>query len=765
MNEHLKRATAWIAAALALLVAGAVVVITADEGSPRRLTDRADRVLVISLPYTTWSDLEGPDLPNIDRLLARSSIASLTTRTTSPTDLIDGYVTVGAGTRATGGTVPTDGAAFGVDEMFGRDRAGDVYERQTGNDAPRNGIVHLGLGEIQKTNEEENLDALVGALGHALHEAGFSRAVIANADGGSRFSTFPEYQRLAVAALMGPSGQVPAGRVDAELLTDDPEFPFGRRLDVAEVGIAFADVWDDQSVVLVEASDVVRATRYAPFAIQGQRRFLYKEALRASDLLVGRLLEEVDPTRDAVVVVSPGPSALGETLSVVSVRAPGVEPGLLRSPSLRRPGFVQIVDVAPMILDLVGAERPTEINGRPMTIEDTKLGGSARRAFLIDEIDTADFRDSVVNPVIITFVVLEALLALGAVLVLRGRASPATQARVRFGAIALLAFIPVVYLARLIPFHEFAPAYPIFLIVATLALTYGCRALGRGHELDPPIIGLALIFVVLAGDVLLGAHLQLNSAFGYTPTVGVRISGFGNISYAALAAAAVLLAGLVAHRVPGRRGVHLAIGILALALVADAAPFWGADVGGVLSMVPAFGITAALLLGITVRWRWRTVLLCLGAVVIGVAVAAALDLSQPEAQRTHLGRFIEQVRDEGFSQVTGTVAHKVSQNLGTITSIWGLMLPGVLAFLVYVKFVSKRLTPLMDRVPELRSALVGFTILAVIGYVVNDSGINVPAMMLSILNATLIALLVTVDTSTGRARTTSKSAKKVRAAR
>ena len=42
----------------------------------------------------------------------------------------------------------------------------------------------------------------VGALGRALEDGGISRAVIANADGGSRFSTFPEYQRLAATALM-----------------------------------------------------------------------------------------------------------------------------------------------------------------------------------------------------------------------------------------------------------------------------------------------------------------------------------------------------------------------------------------------------------------------------------------------------------------------------------------------------------------------------------------------------------------------------------
>jgi hypothetical protein len=736
----------WLAAALALLIVAATVLVVTRE-SPRHLTDRADRVLIISLPYVTWSDLDGPELANIDHVIAGSSIASLTTRTVGRTDLSDGYLSVGAGARATGGGIATDGAAFGVDEPFGRDRAKDVYQRQTGR-AVDHGIVHLGIASIIDANEAENLDAVVGTLGDALRRGGYSRAVVANGDGGSPLSAFPEYQRMAVGALMSSTGYLPDGQVGTGLLSNDPEAPFGRRLNVNKAVAAFNDAWQkDRSVVLVEASDLVRATRYQPFAVKGQRRVLYKQALRASDRLVGRLLESVDPKHDAVILVSPVPSVLGETLTVMAVRAPGVEPGLLRSPSLRRPGFVQIVDVAPMILDLVGVKRPTDIHGRPMTVASTNRSIVERRASLVDEIEAADFRDEVVNAVIITFIVLTTALALGAALVLMGRGGAKWRARVRFTALALLAFVPSVYLARLVPFHDVKLLYPVFLIAASCGLAALYRRAGHRHELDPPIIALAVIVVLLVGDVMLGARLQLDSAFGYTPAIGVRISGFGNISYAALAASAVLLAGLVAHRVPDRRGVQLAIGILAFVLLADAAPIWGADVGGVLSMIPAYGVTAALLLGKRVRPKLRTVLICLGAVIIGVAIAAAIDLSQAEDQRTHLARFIEEVRDNGASTITDTISHKLSQNLGTITSIWGIMLPPALAFVAYLSFVSGRLGALVRRIPEMRAALIGFAVLAVLGYLLNDSGINIPAMMLAVLTSTLVALLVRRDPS------------------
>jgi hypothetical protein len=760
-----KRPAAWGAAALVVVVAAAAIVVATGGETRQRLTDRAGRVLVISLPHTAWEDLEVRGLPNLDQLMSESAIASLTTRTVGRRDLSAGYLTLGAGARASAANSATDGAAFGVREQYGRDTAGAVFARRTGTDVTH-GIVHLGLSEIIDTNEDEDLGAVIGALGDALRRGGISRALIANGDGGTPVSAFPEYQRHAVSALMSSAGRVPAGRVDAGLLTDDDDAPFGRRLDVGEAVAAFENVWTDRSVVLVEASDLVRAARYQAFALKGWRRILYKQALRESDRLVGRLLEHVDPSRDAVVVVSPSPSTLGNTLSALAVRAPGVEPGLLRSPSLSRAGFAQIVDVAPMILDLVGVTRPSEIRGRPPTVVLSNQTGAERRAFLVDESEAAQFRDAVVDPVIITFIVLQAALALGAVLVLTGRLGAIGRARVRFGALALLAFVPTVYLARVAPFHEAKPAYPLFLLAVSLALAFAYERFGRRHELDAPIIALAVVVGVLVGDVVLGARLQLDSAFGYTPTVGVRISGFGNISYAALAASAVLLAGLCAHRIGGGRGLRVAVAVLAVAFVADSAPFWGADVGGVLSMIPAFGITAVLLSGRRVRPKLRTALICLAAVLVGLALATALDLSRAEEDRTHLGRFIEQVRDEGSSRITDTVLHKLSQNLATITSIWGLMLPGVFAFLAYLSFASKHLATTFRRLPELRAAMIGFVILAVLGYVLNDSGINIPAMMLAILNATLVTVVVaqrrgtrssTTKSSGGSAKRTSRA--------
>src|SRR6185312_2699343 len=99
-----------------------------------------------------------------------------------------------------------------------------------------------------------------------------------------------------------------------------------------------------------------------------------------------------------------------------------------------------------------------------------------------------------------------------------------------------------------------------------------------------------------------GARLQFNTVFGYTPTVSGRYAGLGNLAYSAFSAAALLLAGLLAFQIRGRRGRYVAVALLGAAIVIDGAPMFGSDVGGVLSMVPAYALTATLLLGWKVRW-------------------------------------------------------------------------------------------------------------------------------------------------------------------
>jgi len=734
--------------ALASLVGSGVSV----PGPPAHAaTDRAtrvvDRVLIVSLPGVGWTDIDDGETPNLDALFRRSAIANLSTRApTLRTDLAAGYATLGSGDKAIGASSPVGGEAFGVNEPFGDGTAAEAFVRRTGRRADR-GIVHLGIPAVTAANAASLWEADLGTLGAALARDGFSRAVIANADIDPDELLEPAlestWHREAALALMEPGGTLPGGRVDDSLLEAAPEAPFGTRLDRSRVLQAFDTAWSDRAVVLVEGSDLARADAYAPAQNSSQRIASRARALEHTDELVGALLERVEPERDAVVVVGPAPRVTDRSaLTVVAVSAPGFRSGLLRSPTTLRSGSVQLMDIGPSVLDLVGADRPDSMRGRPV-----EAGGGGtladRRASLVDTDAAASFRTELRDPLTRGFVVLQILLAGGAIFVLVRRPRRGATALTWF-ALSMLGLVTTVYLARLVPFHEIGlAAYFGFLAVVSSALGAAFLLAGRRRRpVDSLVAGLGALVGVLVLDVVTGARLQFNSGFGFSPEVAGRFIGLGNIGYAFLAAGAVLLAGLAAHRLGGRTGAWTGIAVLAVAVVVDGAPFFGADVGGVLTMVPAFALTAAMLYG--KRIRAGAVVVLFAATGIAISIAAVVDSLRPADQRTHLGRLVEQVGGEGSSAFTTVVVRKLEMNLSTLASSdWRPIVVVVLALVAYLAWSRERhLSGLLTRVPEMRASLVGFAVVAALGYALNDQGIVIPAAMLAVLNPVLVVLVI-----------------------
>jgi len=715
----------------------------ADEAAGRD----EPRVLVISVPGLTWEDVDNnhDDIPNLAGLLDASAVADLATRTISRrATLADGYSTFNAGTRAVGAGGTADGEAFGVDEPFGIDTAGRVFERRTGEQVDR-GIVALSLAEIVAENDAELYDAEVVALGDALAQAGHPRAVIGNADGDQ--PPDPEeatYRRTVVEGLMGSDGVVPAGQVGPELLVEDAGAPFGLRLDNNAVAAAFSEVWNSGAVVLVEASDLVREDEYRSFATSDERPRLFREALQATDDLVGLLLDEVDLERDTVLVVGTSHPARQVRLTVAALHEPGVEAGLLRSGSTRRSGFVQLVDIAPTILDRLDIEKPDSMEGQPVSVGDRGGSTDDRRDFLVEADAAATFRDAQVGPVATLFVVVQLVLALGTMFAVVHPSRPSLRQVLFGGALVALAYLPAVYLARLLPFHDFGSvAYFAFLIVGAVALAGVYRLAGRGGSVDTLMVALGAIVAILLIDVVLGAHLQFNSALGYSPKVAGRFTGFGNLGYAALASSAVILAGLLAHRIGGRRGPRVAVALLALVFVIDAIPFWGSDVGGTLSLLPGYAVASYLLLGL--RVRVRTIVVCGVGAVAAVVLFGLVDLARPADQRSHLGRLFERIADDGWSSFATVIARKAGTNLsGLTTSVWMWMVPIAVGLVVWLVWKAPaRLRAIDRRIPQLRAAVVGLAIVGVLGFALNDTGIAVPAVMLAVANSVLIGLVAT----------------------
>ena len=739
-------------------VAGAADTTTTDAPTtstvpvPKTTHPGVRRVLVISIPGISWDDLDLTKLPNLRRLFARSAVADLSVRGVRRNpSLADGYVTIGAGTRSVAHS-SDDGECLETSEAFGDGTAQEELARRNGMataEIPDGSIACLAQHEIVSRNNGLLFNSQVSALGDALAAAGVNRAAIGNADPTLTPTQEADYRRWTPLALTDSNGLVPDGDVASSLLERDPAAAYGVRLDPDQVMAAFDRSWNrapERSVVMVEDSDLVRLQASSSVLTSHAKFLMQRRALQNLDALVGRLTEQVDPAHDAVIVVAPSQRSGPPRLTVVGLAAPGVKPGLATSAWTRHSGIVSIVDIGPTILDQLGLEPPARMEGRPMSFGRSGGDLAERVTWMVDVNRAAQFRDREIPQVTVWFVILQIVLTVLA-LVAFVRFGRRAQIAIELMALTLLGFLTATFLATVIPFYKIGTGpYWLFLfgvgfVIALLSWLTTDRA-----GVTTLIVALGILVGLIVIDVATGARLQFNTVFGYSPTVAGRFAGLGNLGYAQLAAGTVLLAGLVAYRIGGRRGAGVAIALMAIAIVVDGAPFFGSDVGGVLSMVPAYAVTATLLLGW--RIRWKLIALYAGATLLLIALFGAIDLSRPASKRTHLGRLIASGEGQGgFHNISTVIQRKISENTGVLFgSIWTIMLPVVLAGIAYLIYRAPgRMRGLHERIPQLSAALVGLLIVAVLGTALNDSGIAIAGVMLGVMTPVLVVVTMRGD--------------------
>ena len=438
-------------------------------------------------------------------------------------------------------------------------------------------------------------------------------------------------------------------------------------------------------------------------------------------------------------------------LHVAVAQGPGFTGGELSSATTRRAPFVQLSDVAPTVLAAFGIDPPSEMPYQPWRSEDGE-----RSADLAEEVDRLrDFNlhavrmGDLVPPFFLVIVLTQIVLYGGAYLVLRRVPDARVRGSVLIATqvVALLAAAGIVstYVANLVPWWR--ADQPLLVLLAAVSVSAGVivglayAGPWRRHPFGPAG-AVALISVgIMTVDVVLGSQLQLSSLAGYSPIVAGRFVGFGNIAYAVFGTSALLATAALVSGLPRRATLVVVSAAGLLAVVLDGAPQLGSDFGGVIALVPAFAVLGMLAAGI--RLSWRRLALVLAAGVVAVAIVATLDFLRSEDERTHLGRFVADVLD-GDAWVV--VQRKLEANLNLLqSSVLTWLVPVVVAFLW---FLLRRPRGQLRRaflvVPTLYAGLVAVLVLGVVGGLVNDSGVAIPAMAACVAIPLAVAVVVHV---------------------
>jgi hypothetical protein len=437
------------------------------------------------------------------------------------------------------------------------------------------------------------------------------------------------------------------------------------------------------------------------------------------------LVASMDQTRPAgstllVVGVSEAPGERSPHLHVALAVGPGFGPGGLTSASTRRAPYVQLVDVAPTVLDALGIATPDAMVGETWQ----RKGARPSVASLQDEATKAEQHKAVTVPFFVVLVAVQ--------LVVAGLALWRRQWRVvELIALAGTTAVGASYLANLVPWWRSGSPL-LALLGATAAITVVLTAitlLGKGL-LARAGLACGLIAGILVVDVLTGAHLQLSAVAGYSPLVAGRFAGIGNVAFGVLAAAVLLAAASTRSAT--------AAALSGLVIVVDGAPIWGSDVGGVLALVPAYALLVLLLAGRKVNLARLALAAAAGALV--VTAFGIADHARPTDQQTHLGRFVGQVLD---GTAGGVIQRKAEANLSLLFhSPVTALLPLVVAFLL---LLFLRPPPVLRRTldlsPAWRAGLLAVVTASGLGFLLNDSGAAVPALAIVVaLPATLAVL-------------------------
>jgi hypothetical protein len=536
---------------------------------------------------------------------------------------------------------------------------------------------------------------------------------------------------------MTPAGTATAA-VDEGLLRVAPDDPYGVSTDPVAIEAAVeAALAVRCSVTIVDQGDLTRVDELQ--AARGRRLPEdQRQALLAADDLLGATANRLDLERDLLLVVSPTSPAWDPAVhfGVAVAVGPGYPGGSsLESPSTQRPGIVTLPDVAPTVLEHQGVERPPSMLGRSFTPIDPVAVDRARHARELD--DEAVFIDRVRTPVSTVFVIFQVIvyvLILWLLMTKRERilASGLGGRALELATLAVVALPASTYLLGVIEQNSLGVlGFSLALLVLDAVLVAITSIAVRG-PLDRLLVLSAGTLLVLLVDGVTGANLQLNTVFSYSPIVAGRFAGFGNIAYAVLAATSVIAGTLIVHRWRGAAWSLVVVGALFLVtIVIDGAPQYGSDVGGIIALVPGLGLAWLLLSG--KRPSWKIALVSILAMLVALALFLMIDLARPEESRTHLGRLYEDVATRGFDAFSDTIVRKVRTNLRVFTNtIWTYLVPFALALIGWLFLRPRgRWDRLAITHPRLRAGLISALMLSVIGFFVNDSGIVIPALMLS----------------------------------
>lgn len=682
----------------------------------------ASRVVIVGVPGLLWGDVASGLAPQLTDLAGAGALGDMTIRAArSRTCILDGLATLGAGNRARY-PAPTEDAEQSVTPLTPEQEAQQMVS--LAGCGQQEQVALAGLTDVTQTvtriAEDEgtrSFGAQPGALGEAV---GCSTAI----------------RRSSAIAVAGPTARV-------SILDDLPSGDQEIAAALSRCPLSLITLPDLIGTVPSVSLDGVPGTAQPTDTGQGPLLSLLgrprAQALITLDSAIGNIRAAADSLPGDTLLLVVGISEKGASraqLHPLIALHPDLPSGYLTSSSTGRAPYVELIDVAPTALRALGVQNPDSMVGSAIQWAGPYGDLDQGLTQLRDLNRAAVAHSGLTRTFFWTLVALAGALVAG-LLVHRIRKS-AVRGRVLSLAALTLSVLPAsTHLANLTPWWR-SPSREIVLglsiagyivVLGTLALIAGGRRgpLSRLFAPErawsgPAFVVLATTALVIGADVVLGSPMELNSLLGYNAIVAGRFVGLGNLCFGLFAVSSLMATAVLARGSRRRGGLIVAVlGVASVVLVGAAG--LGRDFGGVLAIVPAF-----LLLGFMVTGTRLSVrrVLTIGAVTaLAVSSFALLDYQRAPDDRTHLGRFVAQLFD---GQAWTVVSRKAQANLDVLTGSPVTWLIPIFAVAAWLLWRDGRLRAFLATESGWRAGLIVAIVSVLIGALINDSGIAVPAI-------------------------------------
>jgi hypothetical protein len=675
-----------------------------------------------------------------------------------------------------------------TDRSFSRN-GWERFERFTGHEAVSGEIVVPELGYLVKINEAQTYGAQIGRLGDVLSAHGVRLAVFGHRiDGDGVKSDAP-------LMLMNGAGKLPGGNITEAWLIHDPSSPYGYRTDTEKLLNEIKNLTStvgtppaSSSVILIEYGDWYSLDQERRNYASEQWETVRWRELRKLDELIGQLMALVETHSYAQLWVM-SPQSHAEAIRAKLHVTPFIlyehrtanqsgSPGLLTSPTTKRPGLISLHDLGPTLLAAVGV---TDTEGW--------LGFAAERhnrrdalQWLLHDVNKMRNVYELRTNVVAIFVAYEVLVLLLALLMVLLRWHKPLK-WMRLPLISVLVAPLVILLLGFIPGYSPGTLAAVLIIVVFL-ISLCCISLPNWLSIF--LIAVANAVVLLA-DGIVGSKLLKYSIMGYDPMIGARYYGIGNEYMGVLVGSAVLAIAMFVQFVqavrtsaaqtsgrlmsstlalPPRQSRHphglerigrihprvmavISSAVLIAITIYMAAPNGGTNAGGALTACAAFGVAWLSIFGRdrlrrigTLRLLWIVAALLIVGLLLLWLLNQWLNVSGASG-KSHIGRAMDLLTSGRIDLISGMIVRKLQMNLNLIrVSAWGkVLLTGIFVLAVLLLRPRGVLRTWQETRPVWMGGFTAVIVGAIVALALNDSGIVAAGTMIVYAAAPILLLV------------------------